>query len=148
LDSNAAAANCRLPSPVEHFDGQHIRRRQNAGARLRFCPLQGLEFVFVFLGVRPKRGVGHRDGRKNAFSDALRIMVAFTTARRTEPLLARLSPNLAAAVGTPYRRITPMNAIARRRAFDYFCHVQFPFAGCALQRGPAFSLPGSGSIDW
>jgi hypothetical protein len=30
----------------------------------------------------------------------------------------------------------------------YIRHIEYLFAGLARQRGPAFSLPGTGSFDW
>jgi hypothetical protein len=41
------------------------------------------------------------------------------------------------------------NVVALRGAIVYVRHaLDFSFAGFALQRGPAFSLPGTGLIDW
>jgi hypothetical protein len=36
---------------IEHLSIEHVRGAENAVARQRFCPLQDLEFVFVFLGL-------------------------------------------------------------------------------------------------
>jgi hypothetical protein len=53
--------------------------------------------------------------------------------------------NLPITTRAYYRRITS-RAIAIESRLGYFRHVQFPFAGYAQQRGPAFSLLGTGQI--
>jgi hypothetical protein len=136
LDCYAAAANCRLPSPVEHFEGQHMRRRQNAGARLRFCPLQGIELFVLFLEFRGRSGIPHQESLSNPCTG---FFLATCRAKPGPPTGAVL--NLLAA------RVTGENTLACGDARGYIGHVQFPFAGCALQRGPAFSLPGTGQLN-
>jgi hypothetical protein len=123
-----------LPGAVE-LNREHVRRAENAVARQYFRALQGLELLILFLEFRGRPGIRHQESLSNAYA------ALFLAACRTEPWPAtRTVLDLLAA------RVTGENALARGDARGYIAHVEIPFAGYALQRGPAFSLPGTGSI--
>jgi hypothetical protein len=89
---------------IEHLSVEHMRGRQNAVARQRFCPLQDLEFVFVFLGGRRKSG---GVGRKVTASDFGGIICLLATSPRAVALTAHLTIDAALTHRTNYRRVTP-----------------------------------------
>jgi hypothetical protein len=143
----SAAARCVPPTAAaKYLAREDVCGRQNAVARQRFCPLQRFELVTFFRGVgRTRNGTG----RKVSASDLFAVVSLLAAAFRTESLLSRPALNLAATTGASYRRVTPMNSIARGLALIYFLHVEISCAGFARQCGPAFFLPAPArSVGW
>jgi len=92
---------------IEHLV-EHVRRAENAVARQRFCPLQRLEFVVSFRGVRRTRNGA---GRKVSASDLFAVVSLLAAAFRTESLLSRPALNLAATARAIHWRVTARSAI-------------------------------------
>jgi hypothetical protein len=57
FNCHTCAAGRRLPCAIEHLFGEHMCGRQNAVARQRFCPLQGIVFATFLKEGRPKRSI-------------------------------------------------------------------------------------------
>src|SRR5262249_8417304 len=57
LEHHATAASRGLPMAIEHLGVEHVRRAENAVARQRFCPLQGIVFAIFLKEGRPKRSI-------------------------------------------------------------------------------------------
>src|SRR5262249_22648673 len=130
LEHHATAASRGLPMAIEHLGVEHVRRAENAVARQRFCPLQGIVFVIFLKGGRPKRGICHQRARKIAFSDGSGIVSALPTSCAAIDLTATAPINLTAAARARYRRITSFcslrgcfSTIASESELDYFRHV-------------------------
>jgi hypothetical protein len=133
----SAGAGCVPPTAAaKYLAREDVCGRQNAVARQRFCPLQGLELLILFLEFCGRPGIRHQESLSNANA------ALFPAVRRTEPW-----PATDTVLDLLAARVTGENALARGDARGYIAHVEIPFAGYALQRGPAFSLPGTGSID-
>jgi hypothetical protein len=128
LEHHATAAGRGLPIAIEHLGVEHVRRAENAVARQ-------LELLILFLEFRGRSGIRHQESLSNANA------ALFLAACRTEPW-----PATGTVLDLLAARVTGENALARGDARGYIAHVEIPFAGYALQRGPAFSLPGTGSI--
>src|SRR5205085_7268657 len=96
---------------IEHLSVEHVRGAENAVARQRFCPLQGIEFVFVFLGGRRKSG---GVGRKVSASDLGGIICLLATSPRAVALTAHLTIDAALTHRTNYWRVTPRSFEAGR----------------------------------
>jgi len=132
----SAGAGCVPPTATpKYLARDDVCGRQNAVARQRFCPLQGLVFDVLFSEKRGRAGIWAQAGFSNARAGF------FLTASRTEPW-----PATGTVLDLLAARVTGENALARGDARGYIAHVEIPFAGYARQRGPAFSLPGTGSI--
>src|SRR5262245_35872964 len=57
FNCHASAASRRFPGAIEHLFGEHVGGGQNAVARQRFCPLQGIVFAAFLKEGRPKRSI-------------------------------------------------------------------------------------------
>ena len=61
LNGHTAAACPGLPSPVENLDRKHPRGAYNPGARLDFCPLQGIVIAIDFLPFRWRSSISPQE---------------------------------------------------------------------------------------
>src|SRR5262249_47418223 len=95
----------------EHLNGKNVCRAKNAPARQRFGPLQDLEFLIFFWGVRWRAGITAQEGFSNAFTADFPIAAAI----RTEPLLPSAALDFAPTASAGYRRVTSRGAHDRPR---------------------------------
>ena len=85
LNCHTAAACPGLPSPVENLDRKHPRGAYNPGARLDFCPLQGIVIAVDFLPFRWRSSISSQE----RFSRTSFAKFAHSTPRRA---VARAAP--------------------------------------------------------
>jgi hypothetical protein len=98
-----------------HLGSEHVCGRQNAVARQRFCPLQGLELLVFFRGFAGAR-VSRAQGR---LSNAPTADFPIAATIRAEPLLPGTAPNRTATAGADDRRIPTGNRAHRACSGGY-----------------------------
>jgi hypothetical protein len=95
-------------------------------ARQRFCPLQGIELVVFFWGVRGRAGTAAQERFPNARAGF------FLAARGAETLLSRSPRNHATASGATHWRVTSGSIARGLAASIYICHrIKASSAGLA-----------------
>src|SRR5262249_51504799 len=94
---------------IEHLGVEHVRRAENAVARQRFCPLQGIVFAVLFKGVR------HAAARGVAGANFYRLygpVSPLAAALGTIQLLPCTACDFTAATGAAHRRVAVADRIA------------------------------------